>query len=106
MNGAVLVLNTGSSSIKFTRFGTGAGRRRPDRLCEGRISTSNNCPRLSANDGAGRTLVERDHGLAPRPAPAGTGRIAPIHRPKRASTQTGQGPSTQAQGLPPQGRTA
>ena len=102
MNGTVLALNTGSSRIQFTLFGSGAGRRRPRR----RISTSNNCPQLSANDGAGRPLDERKRGLAPRQAPAGCRRALPIHRPKRASTQTGRGRTTQAQRLPPQGRTA
>ena len=60
MNGAVLVLNTGSSSIKFTLFDTGASRQQPDRVCAGQITTSNGCVHLSANDGNGRTLIERE----------------------------------------------
>ena len=60
MNGAVLVLNTGSSSIKFTLFDTGAGRQQPDRLCEGQITTSGGGVHLRANDVAGRTLLERE----------------------------------------------
>ncbi|WP_295990442.1 acetate/propionate family kinase [Rugamonas sp.] len=71
MKGAVLVLNTGSSSVKFTLFDTGAGRQRRDRLCEGQITTSNGRPYLRANDGAGRILIERA-------LPPGTGRATTL----------------------------
>lgn len=71
MSGALLVLNAGSSSIKFTLFDIGAGRQNAERLCEGQLTTPGGGVHLSATEGAGRTLIERE--LAP-----GKGQATPL----------------------------
>jgi acetate kinase len=59
MNGAILVLNAGSSSIKFSLF---AGADRPTRaglLCEGELEGIGHRVHFFADDGAGARLLDR-----------------------------------------------
>lgn len=58
MNRAILVLNTGSSSIKFTLFRVRERTVEPTRLCEGQIEHIGNAPRLTASNRLGVCLIE------------------------------------------------
>jgi len=58
MDGAILVLNAGSSSVKFQLFGVGA-EGRPKRQMKGQFDGIATHPRLVARDRAGETLVDR-----------------------------------------------
>jgi acetate kinase len=59
MNGAVLTLNAGSSSIKFALYETcGAGD--PAEICRGRVEGLGTHPRFKAQDGGGQELSARD----------------------------------------------
>lgn len=57
MSDAVLVLNAGSSSIKFGLFEIGAAD--SDLLCKGLLDEQEKAPRLLVNDAAGKTLFEK-----------------------------------------------
>jgi len=62
-NGSILVVNAGSSSLKFSVFRVG----RTDALqlaAHGQIDGAGTRPRLIAHDAAGVTLVERDYSVA------------------------------------------
>ncbi len=71
MSGAILVLNAGSSSVKFSLFAS-AGAEEPELLARGRIAGLGTEPRFTVRDGGGRILAERrwpaeaafDHGRA------------------------------------------
>jgi len=58
MSDALLVLNAGSSSLKFSLFGLTGGAA-PARLLEGQVDGLPEAPRLAAKDAAGATLAER-----------------------------------------------
>lgn len=58
MKHAVLVLNAGSSSIKFALFQSDAGAGDPARLCEGQIDHVGGTARLKAFDSAGVCLID------------------------------------------------
>ncbi len=57
-NGSILVVNAGSSSLKFSLFRTGADVLQQD--VRGQIDGVGSQPRLVVKDRAGSTLVERD----------------------------------------------
>jgi acetate kinase len=57
MADAVLVLNAGSSSIKFGLFDIGAAE--PALLCKGLLDEQQQAPRLLVNDVSGQTLFEK-----------------------------------------------
>jgi acetate kinase len=57
MSETVLVLNAGSSSIKFQLF-TVAAHDRLERRMKGQVDGIGTCPRLLAKDGKGETLVD------------------------------------------------
>jgi len=56
---AVLVLNAGSSSLKFALFDAHASTGKPSRLCEGQIAASGGAIRFAAHDAAGAALLDR-----------------------------------------------
>jgi acetate kinase len=56
MSDAVLVLNSGSSSIKFAAFETNADE--PSLLCKGLLDEHEAAPRLTVNDPSGKKLHE------------------------------------------------
>src|SRR5881409_3630298 len=56
---SVLVLNAGSSSLKFSLFRTDGGDRL-DLVVRGEVEGLGAQPRLAVRDGTGATLVERD----------------------------------------------
>jgi acetate kinase len=56
MSDAVLVLNSGSSSIKFAVFGISSGE--PVLLCKGLLDEHASAPRLTVNDRTGKKLHE------------------------------------------------
>ncbi|MDX3967157.1 MAG: acetate/propionate family kinase [Bradyrhizobium sp.] len=60
MSEALLVLNAGSSSIKFSLFPAGRRPDRDDLLCEGACEGIGHRVSLSARDGAGRPLIAED----------------------------------------------
>lgn len=57
MSGAVLVLNAGSSSIKFALFPADQRPTRKDLVCEGAYQGLGRRVRFTAKDGAGSTLI-------------------------------------------------
>src|SRR6201993_3963732 len=57
MSDAVLVLNAGSSSIKFGLFDIGAAE--PQLLCKGLLDEQEKAPRLLVNDASGKALFEK-----------------------------------------------
>ena len=57
--GSILVVNAGSSSLKFQLFDVEGGTLR--RAIRGQLDGIGVHPRLRASDGAGTTLVDRDH---------------------------------------------
>ncbi|MEP6482837.1 MAG: acetate/propionate family kinase [Rudaea sp.] len=57
---AILVLNAGSSSIKFALFASGAEPSRHDRLCDGECVGIGHEPRLMASDHRGMPLISRN----------------------------------------------
>ena len=59
MNQALLVLNAGSSSIKFTLFQVESGLAEAARLCEGQIDHVGGAARLTARDAAGVSIADR-----------------------------------------------
>jgi acetate kinase len=59
---AILVVNSGSSSVKFQVFA--ADNARLDRLIKGQISGIGVAPRLQAEDAAGKSMVDRKFGSA------------------------------------------
>jgi acetate kinase len=59
---AILVVNSGSSSVKFQVFG--ADGERLKRLIKGQVSGIGATPRLQADDAAGKLLVDRRYGPA------------------------------------------
>ena len=62
MNGAILALNAGSSSIKFALFGPDPGA--PARACHGAIEGIGTAPHFVAQDPAGATLTEQTYPAA------------------------------------------
>jgi acetate kinase len=60
MNGLILVLNAGSSSLKFALFRGDARPARQGLLCDGEMDGIGHRIHFVATDGAGATLVERD----------------------------------------------
>ena len=58
MTPALLVLNAGSSSIKFGLFCIGAGEAGGSRLCEGQIAHVGAAARLEASDATGAPLLD------------------------------------------------
>ena len=60
MNGTILVLNAGSSSIKFSLFAAGAQPTRRNVLCDGQMDGIGHRIHFVANDAAGHSLVERE----------------------------------------------
>lgn len=56
---AILVLNAGSSSLKFTLFAAHPDAAAPSRLCEGQIAASSGAIHFSAQDAAGAALLDR-----------------------------------------------
>ena len=62
MTDAILVLNAGSSSIKFALFPAVSEPERTALLCAGQCSGLGHHVRFVAHDGAGNTLVDRDLG--------------------------------------------
>lgn len=64
MNGdSVLVINAGSSSLKFALFRVAADDG-PQAVVRGKLDDLGRWPRLTAQDGAGNVLVEREHAPA------------------------------------------
>ena len=59
MSDAVLVLNAGSSSIKFGLFDI--SRTEPDLLCKGLLDEHDAKPRLTVTDRSGQNLFEKHH---------------------------------------------
>lgn len=57
MSDAVLVLNSGSSSIKFGLFDI--GKAEPTLLCKGLLDEQEKAPRLLVNDASGKALFEK-----------------------------------------------
>jgi acetate kinase len=57
MSNAILVLNAGSSSIKFGLFDIGATE--PQLLCKGLLDEQQKAPRLLVNDTSGKVLFEK-----------------------------------------------
>ena len=57
MSDAVLVLNAGSSSIKFGLFDIGAAE--PQLLCKGLLDEQEKTPRLLVNDASGKALFDK-----------------------------------------------
>lgn len=64
MTDTILVLNAGSSSIKFSLFPAQEAPRRQTLLCEGELGGIGHAVRFFAKDGDGSTLIER--GLSDR----------------------------------------
>jgi acetate kinase len=62
-NGSILVVNAGSSSLKFSLFRL-APSGAMQLAAHGQIDGVGTRPRLSARDGAGESLVERDYSIA------------------------------------------
>ena len=62
MNGAILVLNAGSSSIKFSLFAAAERPSRRDLLCDGEVEGVGHRGHFFAQDAAGRRLVEQQLG--------------------------------------------
>ncbi len=60
MSGAILVLNAGSSSVKFSLFACGEGAEDLDLLARGQIAGLGTSPRFLARSGDGRLLVCRE----------------------------------------------
>ncbi len=58
MHGAILVLNAGSSSVKFSLFASGDAADL-DLLARGQVAGIGTAPRFTVRDGAGRPLAER-----------------------------------------------
>jgi acetate kinase len=58
MRQPILVLNVGSSSLKFSVYETGDGRA-PEAGVRGQVENIGHAARLQASDGEGRTLVDR-----------------------------------------------
>jgi acetate kinase len=75
MNGAVLVVNAGSSSIKFAVWP--ADDIRGQALLRGQISGIGNTPHLKARDGEGKILADTDWGSADTAQEALFRRLAP-----------------------------
>jgi len=63
MQDTILVINAGSSSIKFQLFAV-AGHDRLDRRMKGQIDGIGTRPRLLARDAEGRTLIDARHSVA------------------------------------------
>ena len=59
MNRTILVLNAGSSSIKFSLFSADASPARDKLLCEGQIEGIGHSSRFAARDAAGIALIDR-----------------------------------------------
>lgn len=57
---AVLVLNAGSSSIKFALYQANSGSGMPARLCEGQIDHVGSAPHLRSTDAAGVRLTDQE----------------------------------------------
>lgn len=64
MTDAILVLNGGSSSLKFSLYPAGQAPCREKLLCEGQIAGLRGDARLTAQDGKGGALVDRALGRA------------------------------------------
>jgi acetate kinase len=62
-NGSILVVNAGSSSLKFSLFRLG-GSESLQLAARGQIDGVGTRPRMSAKDALGETLVERDYSVA------------------------------------------
>jgi acetate kinase len=62
MRGAILVLNAGSSSIKFSLFAAAAWPRRKDLLCHGAMAGIGGGVHFFATDAAGRVTAEQQLG--------------------------------------------
>ena len=60
MTGAILIVNTGSSSIKFSTF-TSSDSGAPTLLFKGQVEGIGVRPRLVARDAGGNTLIDRDY---------------------------------------------
>ena len=60
MSDAILVLNSGSSSIKFGLFDL--SRTEPDLLCKGLLDEHDAEPRLTVMDASGHELFEKRRG--------------------------------------------
>ena len=58
-DGSILVLNAGSSSLKFSLF-RASGKETLDLVVHGQVDGIGSQPRLTAKDGAGKKIVERD----------------------------------------------
>ncbi len=58
MNGVILILNAGSSSIKFALFPAGQQPERNDRVCEGSYEGLGHQVHFAAKDGAGNRLID------------------------------------------------
>jgi acetate kinase len=58
MNGIVLVLNAGSSSLKFAAFGVSGGAL--EARCAGQVEGIGAAPRFTAKDAAGTRIAEQD----------------------------------------------
>lgn len=63
MTTAILVLNAGSSSIKFALFPAGDEPARASLLCEGQCAGLGHRVRFTAHDGSGAVLLDRDLGV-------------------------------------------
>ena len=57
---AILVVNAGSSSVKFQVFKAGGSQL--ERLIKGQISGIGTSPRLRAEDGGGKSLADHNFG--------------------------------------------
>jgi acetate kinase len=66
MSGAILVLNSGSSSIKFGLFAL-TGKGDPNLPCKGLLDEQDATPRLTIKDASGDVLFDPQSRSAPRP---------------------------------------
>jgi acetate kinase len=73
MSDAILVLNSGSSSVKFALFDI--SRTEPDLLCKGLLDEHDARPRLQVTDAAGKTLSEQHRDSADGDGPSMLGDI-------------------------------
>jgi acetate kinase len=58
MSDAILVLNAGSSSLKFSLYPGGERPRPEDLICDGQFAGVGHRPRFTAEDGAGTPLID------------------------------------------------
>ena len=76
-DGSILVLNAGSSSLKFSLF-RARGKNTLDLVVHGQVDGLGSQPRLTAKDGAGKKLVERDLKVSEASAPRDAIRLAGV----------------------------